>query len=586
VAGILVTLVDDAGATTFTAKSVSFADVRSAIALARDGDTIMVPAGTASWASTLVISKSITLQGATTFTGSPGNPTVTDATIIQDNIARTSANYGGVMILFHNLVTTQSVRLTGFTFKTGTVTTKCDNGAIQIAGICPSVRMDHCHFDRLHSGPCAHFTGWIYGVFDHCKCDMLYRGPAVRSSYGAWNNQRNGWGSWADYPYFGSEKFIFIEDNLIINLNSNKTPNYGGIDADTGGRFVARHNTFINGNIFYHGTDTGAGGAYKRGTRAVEIYNNTFSASFPSLAPGQNRGGSLLWHDNTYTGTYKGGMTLRPYRTFEYEGKLPLWAGADGTSPWDYNATEAGGTHVDGHAPYTYATGTHVGANNSKTVMVSGTPWTNNQWAGYSVTNTNRSSPYFHGHNYISSNTSNTLTLEPIIASSGPPGKFNTGDTFAIHKVLIILDQPGRGKGDLLNSNPTPAWPHQALEPCYSWNNTMNGSNLNFSNKDSANILRANRDYYDQTNSFDGTVGVGVGTLADRPATCTPGVAYWATDQGKWDSTHSGPDGQLYVCTASNTWTLKYKPYVYPHPLTTARAKPGSRQSAKIKGRP
>ena len=40
------------------------------------------------------------------------------------------------------------------------------------------------------------------------------------------------------------------------------------------------------------------------------------------------------------------------------------------------------------------------------------------------------------------------------------------------------MDQNGRGKGDLV-INPKPvntatgrrSWPHQALEPCYSWNN-------------------------------------------------------------------------------------------------------------------
>ncbi len=32
----------------------------------------------------------------------------------------------------------------------------------------------------------------------------------------------------------------------------------------------------------------------------------------------------------------------------------------------------------------------------------------------------------------------------------GPPMTFNTGDAFEIYKLLVALDQPGRGKGDLL----------------------------------------------------------------------------------------------------------------------------------------
>jgi hypothetical protein len=72
---------------------------------------------------------------------------------------------------------------------------------------------------------------------------------------------------------------------------------------------------------------------------------------------------------------------------------------------------------------------------------------------------------------------------------------------------------------------------------------------------------------------------MGFGTLANRPTTCTHttapngenggGVAYWATDQGEWDATHPGADGQLYRCSATNTWTLVYTPFTYPHPLQT-----------------
>ena len=66
---------------------------------------------------------------------------------------------------------------------------------------------------------------------------------------------------------------------------------------------------------------------------------------------------------------------------------------------------------------------------------------------------------------------------------------------------------------------------------------------------------------------FDGTTGMGFGTLTNRPATCTTsveagaGVGYFATDQG--------PQGTLYTCSATNTWTVYYTPYVYPHPLVS-----------------
>ncbi len=62
--GVSLALLVEAKAATVTAKSVSLSDVSSAIGSAHDGDTVTVPAGTASWASTLTIAKGITLQGA------------------------------------------------------------------------------------------------------------------------------------------------------------------------------------------------------------------------------------------------------------------------------------------------------------------------------------------------------------------------------------------------------------------------------------------------------------------------------------------------------------------------------------------
>jgi len=97
----------------------------------------------------------------------------------------------------------------------------------------------------------------------------------------------------------------------------------------------------------------------------------------------------------------------------------------------------------------------------------------------------------------------------------------------------------------------------------------------------------ADRDYYSECNTgfgdstcpksaFNGSHGTGYGTLANRPATCTAGpagtygqsptgsygVAYFATDA-------NNGNGELYVCTSTNTWTGIYQPYTYPHPLVT-----------------
>jgi hypothetical protein len=152
----------------------------------------------------------------------------------------------------------------------------------------------------------------------------------------------------------------------------------------------------------------------------------------------------------------------------------------------------------------------------------------------------------------------------------------------------ICIDQPSRSGGTLLSgSTPSPTgWVNQTIDPSYEWNDS--GYKPGFGNvtSDYAQII-ANRDWYTDNSSgsphaqtspsspFNGTSGVGFGTLANRPTTCTPGVGYFATDQGSWNqSANNFGQGQLFVCTAANTWTLNYTPYVYPHPLNAAGTAP------------
>ena len=157
------------------------------------------------------------------------------------------------------------------------------------------------------------------------------------------------------------------------------------------------------------------------------------------------------------------------------------------------------------------------------------------------------------------------------------------------------VDQPGRGVGSLLQGL-TPVlqsiglagWVNPALDPVYEAGEKMTaggiGSPVAVPGDGSSTRILANRDYYAEvsqsantspTSPFNGTAGTGYGTLANRPTTCTTGVGYWATDQGSWNQSGSGGQGQLSVCTSPNTWTLHYTPYTYPHPLATGGTSTG-----------
>ena len=137
--------------------------------------------------------------------------------------------------------------------------------------------------------------------------------------------------------------------------------------------------------------------------------------------------------------------------------------------------------------------------------------------------------------------------------------------------------QPGRAP-----TGGSPVW--GALSPIYAWMNVDQATGgkvplvienpWGVSAPSVTDHIKANRDYYDAvsnqaqtspTSPFNGSTGMGFGTFANRPVLCTTnsseaggGVGYWATDTNT-----------LYRCSATNTWTVHYQPYPYPHPAVS-----------------
>ncbi len=153
--------------------------------------------------------------------------------------------------------------------------------------------------------------------------------------------------------------------------------------------------------------------------------------------------------------------------------------------------------------------------------------------------------------------------------------------------------QPGRAPG---SGSPV----YGNLSPVYAWMNVDSSTGGKVpveienpwggSNPSVFDHIKPNRDYYDAvsvsaqtsaTTPFNGSTGMGFGTLANRPTTCTTnaseaggGVGYFATDQGS--------QGTLYRCSATNTWAVHYTPYTYPHPLVSGSTSGGSSPAALL----
>jgi hypothetical protein len=482
----------------WTAADASYTEVQNCVSAASSGDTITVPAGSATWSTqntNFFNGKALSLIGAGI-----------DVTIITDQVS-SDATASSLIQITPN--PSGLIRVSGFTFSKVTAP-PASTGVISVnpGSVSNLIRVDHNRFD-LTNGHGVRPNGCAGGVLDHNTFNLSANSFAIQAQNG-WVCTGTGdtYGAdhiWAMATPYGTVDNVYVEDNIVngpVGVSTSTSDCNGW-----GGHVVLRFNTINETNgIHSHGLGTAG---RSRSCRHMEVYGNTFiptgttMTSFHAIT-----GGTGLTFYNVGTDTNGCGgpcitqsADLHNYRT---DTSYPVWGLCDGTNAWDGNTD-----------------------------------------------------------------------------SSGYP----------------CMDQPGRGQGDLIGdaASPTPAWPHQALEPWYIWNNLIN-STLSAAVSVSAPIVE-NRDFYNQDNTncpaggANCTAGMGVGTLAQRPGSCTSGVGYWATDQGTWKTAipsqgtwPSGEQGVLYQCVAGS-WQIHYTPYVYPHSLVTPEVTPTSSPSPGGRGK-
>jgi hypothetical protein len=577
---------------TYTAASSNESDVQAAVnkVSSAGGDTVNVPCTPAApvWTTPLTSSYSFTLnfQGATPNTGASTFGAGTNCVTIVDNnpsgpiINLTPTYQAGQVVVIQNVNIDPASTNTSLNSPVYLI------GAATSSGF-PQIRVDNVTFGngtRWTEAGNSSGADWmirlddVVGVLDHNTIPSGSNVELFNDNFSSWLGVgQYGDNSWAQPDSFGTANNLFVENNIAyVNQAVNDCDTSDSVQDIGGCRFVARYNhVFLNAafSAFYvHGLDTGG---RDRSGREQEVYENTITCISSSGCNGgvtNFRGGTGLDFGNTLGATnggfYNWVSVINVYRIVYADSP---WGACGGSGPYDQND---GTVYFSGTISATSGALTMTDASKSFSNLVpTGAPY-----SVYDVTQ--------RFWSQITSNTGGTITIAGPISESGWTG-VNNGDSYEILRATACLDQAGRGAGNYL-SGATPSsvgWASEVLDPIYQWDDTKNASFYQGNiGSDSAGTI-ANRDWYTDNSAgqqtspispFNGTSGVGWGTTANRPPTCAPQVGYWATDQGNWNQSGSGGQGELFVCTAPNTWTLHYEPYTYPHPLVAGNTSSGT----------
>jgi hypothetical protein len=249
---------------------------------ASNGDTVLIPEGNCTWTTNLTINgKYLTLQGAGA-----------DVTIIKDGVSK-DVFPNIPQVLVWSTIDGGLSRLTGITFHGGTITDSYNKGIIQIDGTSHRFRVDHCKFIPTQTAS-LFAKGELWGVVDHNVFDLsALHGYAIYVMGGFYGDM-----AWAESSTLGTDRNVFVEDNVFTN-NQSLGPHYYAVDGWSGSRVVIRHNQFNAVTMGNHGTESPG---RLRSQRSWEIYNNTFTwnmlgSAFSSLII--IRGGTGVIYNNS-----------------------------------------------------------------------------------------------------------------------------------------------------------------------------------------------------------------------------------------------------------------------------------------------
>lgn len=493
---------------------------------AATGDVIMVPAGSATWSSSITVPKSITIQGTATtnIALSASDFLVFDYHISDGGFQRvTTFNLSGTGAAFAIQINGKPATTNGF--RIDHITSTISN----------NVRLVLIGTQADSFPPCQP----NYGLIDHLT--YTTGGSAADAIDIAGCNE-----NWRSATALGTNQAVIVEDSSFTYTGGGYDNATVAIDSAAGAAVVFRHNTLTN--IWPSQHDTGSQPS-SRSVRSYEYYANTMTCA--AGGSGNNCGAAFALRGGT-------GVIWGNSITMDVAG-----SGANGFNPG--STTEIYRIATAGGEPFNFTSG-------GQTHQVMDLAYESYRlWCSLSPANVCYSNGTSCGGALGTCTDTCTVNISTnkCLANFDGPG---TGGSLGYPS----RDQTGVSQDGTDASNSQTA----AADPTYIWLNTdPNNSGAVITSFVSvagldANFIQANREFYQQGTSFTGATGIGVGLASARPSNCTagangPGVGWWETD-------HT----QLDKCTGLNTWTSGvYVPYTYPDPLqgvTTTNSAPAA----------
>jgi hypothetical protein len=568
-----------------TAASTSNGDVQTAVTAATTGQTVCIPGGTSTWAGSpayVLVDTSIKIIGA-------GKGTKAQCEVPSQT---TYTCFKGTESMFQwDTPSTGEPELGHLTFFADSCS-NCQTYSSPLVGIIgenASFRLHDVGIDIAYDKTGLLIAEGVRGVgWNVTAVQRLQNAHALMVLHGKWTDTSSdcdefptgcGGKSWSEPSTIGEAGAWYWED---LDISSTGFADVGYCTDDfRGARVVVRFSNSTNCSWQNHGTETGG---RARGMRETTYaFNNWVNTAAAWAGMFGWRGGSGYAHHNVATtsgsGSFTylmGGTTFRRHDTSHNGGRWPTWnrCAVVSVTSITRSGTTATVTVNDDYDGIAASGGggswvTISGATGADASLYNGTFWA----VGDEVLDTVFT--YTMTGTPGASATGTITSRSPFDGNTDSTGK-RCLDGFGVGQAQQVIT----GVGSSMSFTPGLA---SASQPVYVWANTLNAAQADTIWQ--GDVTVENTDVFNQDATFDGTTGIGVDEIGSRPATCTTGVAYWATNEGSWNtettaihanhgSNHSeGADGKLYICTATNTWTAKYgvstsgEPYAYPHPL-------------------